>query len=326
MEEKKKKFRLFDMNRDGPGVSKDEGPLIPNFKNMPKFYFRHFTKLLSLDMLMLPLIVIPFALVYLYLISPTTPSQTSVLYSTIFGSHIMTNDPVWTSLLGVYGMQLDLHVFNTGFIITFAVLVLVMACLWGPINIGATYICRSLVRGEPVFVWSDFKYAVKRNFKQGFLFGLIDFAALFALGFDLWNYSQVGGSFWLDFLFFAIIGVIVLYLLMRFYIYLMIVTFDMKLRKILKNALIFSILGIWRNLMGTLGILVLIILNVLLIIAFWPLNIVVPVIFPVFYLLPSICAFKTYAAYPVIEKYMIKYEPTAGDDPDAEDNEEIPQV
>ena len=92
---------------------------------------------------------------------------------------------------------------------------------------------------------------------------------------------------------------------MRFYIYLIMITFDMKMRKILKNSLIFSVLGIGRNLMGIFGIIVLVAINILLIIALWPLNIVVPVILPFIYLLPSIFMFKTYAAYPVIEKYMI---------------------
>lgn len=308
IEKKKKKLKLFDMNRDGPGVSKDEGPLELNLKNMPKFYFRHFTQLLSLNLVMLPLLLIPLAIIYIYLISPTTPSQMSIIYSTVYGANLLKPDPVWTSLLGVHGLQLNLHVFNGIYITVVLVLVIIMACIWGLINVGATYITRSMVRAEPVFIWSDFWYSVKRNLKQGFFFGILDFAALFALGFDFWSYSQVGGDFWSDFLFFAICGVCAIYLLMRFYIYLMMITFDMKIRKILKNALIFSILGIKRNLMGILGMVVLVVINVLLILVCWPLNIVVPIILPFIYLMPSICLFKSYAAYPVIEKYMIKYD------------------
>ena len=47
-----RKFKLFDMNRDGPGVSKDDKPFVPNFISMPKFYFRNFTRILSLNFLM----------------------------------------------------------------------------------------------------------------------------------------------------------------------------------------------------------------------------------------------------------------------------------
>ena len=52
----KKKFKLFDMNRDGPGVSKDEKPFVPNLLSMPKFYFRNFSRVLSLNFLMLPIL------------------------------------------------------------------------------------------------------------------------------------------------------------------------------------------------------------------------------------------------------------------------------
>ena len=93
---------------------------------------------------------------------------------------------------------------------------------------------------------------------------------------------------------------------MRFYLYLMLVTFDIKIKKIFKNALIFSVLGVSRNLMAVLGIALLLGLNILLIILLWPLGIVVPLIFPLIYLLPSVNLLISYGAYPVIEKYMIK--------------------
>lgn len=86
----------------------------------------------------------------------------------------------------------------------------------------------------------------------------------------------------------------------------MLITFDIKIKKIFKNALIFSILGVGRNLMSLLGIAVLIALNVALLLILWPLGVVVPLIFPLIYLLPSINLLITYGAYPVIEKYMIE--------------------
>jgi hypothetical protein len=58
--------------------------------------------------------------------------------------------------------------------------------------------------------------------------------------------------------------------------------------------------------MSLLGIAVLIALNVALLLILWPLGVVVPLIFPLIYLLPSINLLITYGAYPVIEKYMIE--------------------
>jgi uncharacterized membrane protein YesL len=86
----------------------------------------------------------------------------------------------------------------------------------------------------------------------------------------------------------------------------MLVTFDIKIKKIFKNALIFSVLGVGRNLMALLGMVVLIALNILLVLMLWPLGIVVPIILPLIYLLPSVNLLVSYGAYPVIEKYMIK--------------------
>ena len=294
------------MNRDGPGVSKDEKPFVPNLISMPKFYFRNFSRILSLNFLMLPILIIPLILVYMFLIAPTTPSETSVLYSTLYGSYLMGESSVWSSLLGVYGIQLNLPTFSPAVIWIMLGLGLLLAIIWGWINVGATYCTRNMLKGDPVFITSDFFYAIKRNFWSGLLLGLIDFGIIAILIYDFVYFSQIGGTFTVDFLYFAICGLCVIYFFMRNYIYLMLVTFDIKIKKIFKNALIFSMLGIGRNLMSVLGIAILVLLNAALLIILWPLGIVVPLIFPMIYLLPSINLLITYGAYPVIEKYMIE--------------------
>ena len=109
----------------------------------------------------------------------------------------------------------------------------------------------------------------------------------------------------IDFFYYTICALCIIYFFMRFYIYLMLVTFDIKIKKIFKNALIFSVLGVGRNLMSLLGIAVLIGLNLALIIILWSMGVVAPLILPLIYLLPSMNLLITYGAYPVIEKYMI---------------------
>lgn len=300
-----KKFKLFDMNRDGPGVSKDEKPFVPDLKSMPKFYFRNFTRVLSLNFLMLPLLIIPLAVAYLFIIAPTTPSETSVLYTTLYGSHLLGESSVWSTLLGAYGIQLNLPTFSPAVIWVMLGLAILLAIIWGWVNVGATYCTRNMLKGDPVFMTSDFFYAIKRNLWSGLLLGILDFGIIAILIFDFVYFSQIGGSFMIDFFYFAICGLCIIYFFMRFYIYLMLVTFDIKIKKIFKNALIFSVLGIARNLMSLLGIVVVIALNVALILMLWPIGIVVPILLPMLYLLPTINLFITYGAYPVIEKYMI---------------------
>jgi len=303
---KRKKFKLFDMNRDGPGVSKDEKPFTPNLLSMPKFYFRNFTRILSLNFLTLPILIIPLAIVYLFIIAPTTPSETSIVYSSLYGSHLLGESSVWSTLMGAYGIQLNLPTFSPGVIWIIIGLIVLLAIIWGWINIGATYCTRNMLKGDPVFITSDFFYAIKRNFWQGLALGLIDFGIIAILLIDFIYFSRIGGTFMLDFFYIVTLGLVIIYFFMRFYIYLMLITFDIKIKKIFKNALIFSVLGIGRNMISVLGITALIAINIILILLLWPLGIVVPIIFPLIYLIPSINLLISYGAYPVIEKYMIK--------------------
>ena len=97
----------------------------------------------------------------------------------------------------------------------------------------------------------------------------------------------------------------------------MAVTFDMKLSKIFKNALIFIVLGIKRNIMALLGLALLTAFAVVLVVLFLPMGLGVTLVLPLIYYL-GVCAFiYTYAAYPVIKKYMI--DPVAPAEPEIEE-------
>ena len=92
---------------------------------------------------------------------------------------------------------------------------------------------------------------------------------------------------------------------MRFYIYNLLITFDIKIFKLIKNAFIFTILGFGRNILAVLGIAFLIIIHVLLIWLLLPVGISIPIILPFFYIFAATAFMGTYAAYPIIDKYMI---------------------
>ena len=110
----------------------------------------------------------------------------------------------------------------------------------------------------------------------------------------------------LDFFFFVTVAMCILYMIMRFYIYQMLITFDLKNINIFKNALIFTALGIKRNLMALLGIMFLLLMNAGLILLLLPLGVTVTLILPLLYLLSFLGFIQTYCAFPVIDKYMIK--------------------
>ena len=292
------------MNRDGKGVEKNEDTR-PTFLNFFKSFFRKFPQLLRLNLLMVLQIVPLIVIVCLYFLGPKSPTMSNVMFAPLFGIDQASGGSTVSSVLDLSSVQMGLPVFSPAVNITIICLVVVMALTWGWQNIGATYVLKGLVKGDPVFVFSDFFYAIKKNLKQGFFLGLIDFTVCAVLMIDFFYLYQQTGSFGFDFMYFAIFALIILWFIMRFYIYNLLVTFDIKIFKLLKNALIFSVLGIGRNILALLGIIILTVLHVFLIILFIPMGISIPIILPFFYILAATAYMSCYAAYPIIDRYMI---------------------
>ncbi len=293
------KFR----NRDGKGVEKGEDTR-PTLKNFFKQFRRKLSHLLSLNILMLMQIVPVIVAVFAFLTTPKTPSQTSAIFAPLYGASLIEPNGATDILLATNALPLSIPVFNPSayWVIGICALFLVLTLGWQ--SVGSSYVLRGLVRGDAVFVFSDYFYGIKRNFKQSFLFGLIDSLLLIVLVIDLAYYSQTVGTFWLDVMFWILTAIAILYAMMRPYIYMMLITFDMKIRKMFKNALIFAALGIKRNLMAILGILLLVVFHVTLIILFMPQG-VITVILPLIYVFAAIGFITAYAIYPVIDRYMI---------------------
>ena len=292
------------MNKDGKGVEKNEDTR-PTFLNFFKNFFRKFPQLLRLNLLMIFQIIPLIVIACLYFLGPKSPTMSNVMFAPLFGIDQASGGAAVSSLLDLSSVQMGLPLFSPAVNVTIICLVVIMAITWGWQNIGATYALRGLVKGDPVFVFSDFFYAIKKNLKQGLILGLIDFIISGVLIIDFFYFYQQTGSFGLDFMYFAILALIILWFVMRFYIYNLLITFDIKIFKLIKNAFIFSILGIKRNVLAFLGIIILTVFHVFLIIIFIPMGISIPIILPFFYLLAATAFMACYAAYPIIDRYMI---------------------
>jgi uncharacterized membrane protein YesL len=301
---KKKRFKLLDPMRDGKGVEKGEDTT-PTLKRFFKLWGRKFWKLVSLNLIMV-VQIIPLALIaWLYFAGPKVPTLYSPLYAPLLGAQTALPTTVGSTLFtGAAGLMHQTPVFNSWAHWVMAALAIFQVITYGWQKTGTTYILRGLVRGDGVFMISDYFYAIRRNLKQGFIMGIIDCAALFALGFDLfyfWNAPTTGGN---NVMYLMIFALVFIYGVMRFYTYLMMVTFDMKLGKIFKNALIFTVMGFKRNILALLGMGILTGIFAVLIIFLGQLV-------PAFYVLPFLCLLGfcgfmySFAAYPIIQKYMI---------------------
>ena len=127
----------------------------------------------------------------------------------------------------------------------------------GPATAGYTYIMRNYARVKHAYNFSDYFETIKRNFKVSFFAGLIDIFVTFIISVNIVFYTLVTpGMGWGDFSAIAVGFVSIIYLFyifIRFYVYTLLVTFDLKFWKIYKNSLYLTMLGIKKNLFIVLG-------------------------------------------------------------------------
>ena len=109
----------------------------------------------------------------------------------------------------------------------------------GPATAAATYVLRHYAREQHAFVWGDFWKALKENWKQG-LFVVLLCAVYFYAHF----LSQSG------LLFVPLVVCAALLFLVTFmgnYLYLLLVTLDLKIKPLFKDAAILALVGIKQN-------------------------------------------------------------------------------
>ena len=142
------------------------------------------------------------------------------------------------------------------------------------------------------------------------------------LAFDFGFMYTASGSVASEIVFYSVGGLIILYYFVRKYIYLLSITFDIKLLKLFKNSLIFTVLGIKRNLLGALGAVVLLGVNVTLGVLCMNVNFIIPLMLPLVYFFATSLYISTYSVYPVIDKYMIAPYKKAHPDPEPPEDDD----
>ena len=106
-------------------------------------------------------------------------------------------------------------------------------------------------------------------------------------------------------LFWSNVVLFILYFFMRYYMYVQMVTFKLSVFKMIKNSLIFALLGIKRNVMALLGILLLIFLEILLLFGTGGILLPLAVAAPLAILFSTFAFMKVYASYYKIKEIMI---------------------
>jgi uncharacterized membrane protein YesL len=168
----------------------------------------------------------------------------------------------------------------------------------GPATAGMVYVLRNMATERPVFLFSDFWDGFKNNLLQSFALSLLAVAAGIVTSVSWGYYSERVAASSLMIVPLALCGMmILLFVLMAFYAPLMIVTLELKLRNILKNAAIHAIVCLKTNLLTLLftG------LTVLVTYLFLPISALLIVL-----ILPAFVGFIVcFNSFPGIKRYVI---------------------
>ena len=295
---------MFNPRGNGKGITKEEAAKPKTIGRFFRYFSTNFNMMFALNIFVFlgnfPILFGLFALMGNLNINTTAPS--SSLFAPIYGAITAgeVNNPVSAALMGVHGVQTQVSMMTPLTKVFFA-LTLLAVFTFGIVNACIAYVMRNIVKGDSTTLISDIKYCIKRNWKQALLLGIIDIVMIAVIAYDVMFFFLSGSGIVASFLFGMMLIVAMLYIMMRNYMYILLVTFDLPIRKILKNSFIFALLGFKRNIVAFLGGALVWVLDYMIMTVMFPIGLVLPVIF-----LVSLTTFMgIYAAYPKIKEVMI---------------------
>lgn len=269
-------FRIYNYDKPGKGVSKDE-PQKSALANFFSIFGGRLTKLMQLNLLfMVPFIVI-LALSLVLFFLPITR------YDLIFVKGSVTYQ---FSLWNFYVVPLPM-------------------ILLSPFFAGLTYVTRNFARREHAFIYMDSKEAVAKNWKQFLANGVVTYLLYVLLSFaDIYYFASMNESWVYGIPFAVCVMATLIFVFASYYVPVMMLMFDLKLGQIYKNALIFSILGIVRNLIIT-GVTVVFLFVGWKCLTYNLLTVLLLLLFIVLLAFSFFSFLVNYCVYPIIEKYLI---------------------
>ncbi len=176
----------------------------------------------------------------------------------------------------------------------------------GLTSAGYTHVARNTARDKHSFGLSDFFETIKKNWKQALGAGIINTIATAVLVVDIiffWGQNTTVGTIGLGISFF----VAFLFLIMNFYIWTLMITFNYKLSQIYRNSFRFVFINLKMNLLC--GIILLLIYGV-----FIAITLVLSrfAVVPALMMILSVCCIPgfrflliQYCTFPAIKKYII---------------------
>lgn len=279
---------LFDNKKyykPGKGVEKDE-PQKKAFFRFLELYGRKIWKFIITNLIyfvvLLPVIMHIYGLIF------------DNAYYALEAAGI-TIEQIWTPIL-----HLTLLYYQNVPAILRNILLIISIIAYGPAKAGITYVYRNFSKETHAWI-SDIWDKAKENLFQAVFFGILDFAVVTLV---VYNLTYTGdASIFLSVSKYVSVLVGIIYCFMRKYTYPMMVTVNLSIGALLKNAWLFAFIGIFRNVFSALLNLLLWVGTIILIIAVHP-----------FFEIPLIILFiysftgyiNIFACYPLIDRYLVK--------------------
>ena len=308
MKKDNKRLRLFDITRDGKGLSKNSSDSVGGLKRFFISYKDNFGKITSLNIF---IVIGNFPLIFLIAtLSGFTKAQGLIPSFDVFQNlaGYFANTPASAHSMALFaqeGLQTVIYRPTLTTYIFYGIAALTLFS-FGIVNAGCAYILRNIAKGDPVFLWSDFWYAVKRNWKQALPFGMIDLLINFLLIWNIYSmFMSSAGGYFTNTMLWCNVVLFILYFVMRYYIYVQMVTFELTVFKILKNSMIFSLLGFKRNLVAFIGILLGILIELMCVMGAGGILLPFGIALPFIIMFSTFAYMKVYAAYFKIKEVMI---------------------
>ncbi len=287
--------------KEGKGIEKDQPEKRAFFRFWEIAWFKRF-KLMAINLLYLMTNLIPILLAaasYIVSVAFYFTLTHGVSVTQAIKESARPDGAQWLFLAGLF--------FVTG------LFTLVPIFSSGPCYAGLTFITRSFVKREPVFLWTDFRGKTRSNRSLATKVMLINAFVGFIMMIGIAFYLSCSGlnskmaALFPNWFLYIVVAVVVfaffLFFSMNLYIYPMIVTFRLTLKQLYKNAMIFAMIR-WLPNLGILLLTMACIAAPLLLIG----GIYSSIVALLLYVLlgPAFMSYlHTFYVYPTLKRYMI---------------------
>ncbi len=294
-------FNSKKFYKPGPGVEKDEPQKIAPVRFF-ELLGRKFWKYVELNLVYF-LILLP---IILY------------IYTFIYQNSYFALEAAGVQIGDIYTLILHLAMLYFEYVPVFIQIILLIASIicYGPAKVGMTYVLRNFTNERHAWL-SDMLDKAKENFRQGLFFGILDIIVFLVVFYNL-AYAEGEGLLriakYLSILFFVFYG------FMRRYIYQMIVTVNLSVFDIFKNAWLLAFIGIFRNVGVSIVNGLIWVGTIILIVTFSMLEI--PILACLIYSFTSFLG--VFATYPLIKKYLV--DPILAQQQEEQQEEETPEL